>query len=85
MGSTTVKLSKPITVLGNEVTELTVEQARVKHLKTMRDGATQMQTAIDMAAACANVPASSLDELSLSDFEAVSKAMGLTGPLAGGS
>jgi hypothetical protein len=80
---TVVELSEPIEVFGEIKTELVVQRAKVKHLKAVPDGASQIRVGIELVAACANIPPSALDEVSLEDFEKLSKAIGAI-PLSGG-
>lgn len=68
MGSKEIALSSPIKVDGEEVRTLTLKSPTVADLRVMDEGKGQIDQARRLIAALANVPPSSIDQMSGEDF-----------------
>lgn len=66
-----IKLSAPILVDGRSVTVLRLRRPKARDLRVIKNMLDQMSGMLDLAAACADVPPSSIDQLELPDTNAV--------------
>jgi hypothetical protein len=69
----TVKLTNPIKAYGEEVTELTLADCKVKHLKATDKEQGDLGKIAALIVALANIPPSSVDEISVADFKMLSE------------
>lgn len=64
---TEIKLSSPITVDGVSVDVLHLRKPKARDLRATRIGDGEMSMMLDVAAACAEIPPSSIDQLECAD------------------
>lgn len=77
MSKTTIKLNTPIEAHGNTVSELTLRAPKAKELRDLpiKQNMT-MGDLYGIAAACADVPPSSIDQLDAADIMKVMEVVG---------
>ena len=77
MASTELKLRAPIVVHGETVDTLTVRRATAREMRELPIGGTKkMGDLYDFAAACCDIPPSSIDQLDVADMLALMEAVG---------
>jgi len=75
MAKTSVKLSEPIVVGGQKITEVTVRRPKVKDLRALDHldvKANDLTRGIEMAAILTGLTPETIDELDAADFAAIS-------------
>jgi len=72
--SININLQYPITVAGEEVTELTLQRLKVKDIKAAKSK-TDEETTIKLLAISAGLTPKEMDELDLLDFTTLSEAL----------
>lgn len=79
-----IKLKVSIKVDGSDRDVLTLRRPVARDLRAVRNGASGMDFVLDLAAACADVPPSSIDQLDIEDAmhvsEVVSGFLGIVPP-----
>ncbi len=75
MDKITIQLSNPISAHGQQVTELQLDRPKVKHLKAMDRVEGQIGKTAVLIEKLANIPASSVDEISTHDLVKIGEAL----------
>lgn len=71
-----IRLKNPIDVFGDPVEVLTIkDKVQVKHLKAMDEAKGDIGKLAALISALADIPSSSVDQLSAEDFTVISEAM----------
>ena len=76
MEPVTIKLSEPIIANGETITEITLQQPRAKHMRSLPVGALTMGSLLNIASEVSGVPPSSMDMLSGADAMSVVEEVG---------